>query len=155
MTKQTAQAVSPDVSLSFFSDDYAAARSAFLSAATAADAELTSHVLPVIGRPGREPRGESLVTDVAWLGPRSAESVLMLVSGTHGIEGYAGSACQVSLLATGLPRDAKTATLLVHALNPYGFARGRRVNEDNVDLNRNFVNHEARWSSAPSRPARC
>ena len=28
--------------------------------------------------------------------------------------------------------------LFVHALNPYGFSHGRRVNEDNVDLNRNF-----------------
>lgn len=149
MTKQTAQAVSPDVALSLFSDDYAAARATFLSAATAAGARLTSHVLPVVGRPGREQQGESLVTDVAWLGPRSAESVLVLVSGTHGIEGYAGSACQASLLASGLPGDAATATLLVHALNPHGFAAGRRVNEDNVDLNRNFVNHAA----PPHNPA--
>lgn len=148
MTKQAAQAVSPDGALSFFSDDYAAARRTFLSAATAAGAQLTSHVLAVTDR-GREPQGESLVTDVAWLGPRSAESVLMLVSGTHGIEGYGGSACQVSLLASGLPGDADTATLLVHALNPYGFAHGRRVNEDNVDLNRNFVNHAA----PPHNPA--
>ena len=29
--------------------------------------------------------------------------------------------------------------VLVHALNPYGFSWVRRVNEDNVDLNRNFV----------------
>lgn len=149
MTKQTAQAVSPEVALSFFSDDYTAARTTFLSAATAAGAQLTSHVLAVTDRPGGEPQGESLVTDVAWLGPRSAESVLMLVSGTHGIEGYGGSASQVSLLASGLPEDADTATVLVHALNPYGFAHGRRVNEDNVDLNRNFVNHAA----PPHNPA--
>ncbi len=31
---------------------------------------------------------------------------------------------------------------LVHALNPYGFAWTRRVNEDNVDLNRNFVDFD-------------
>ncbi|MFM0069193.1 DUF2817 domain-containing protein, partial [Paraburkholderia aspalathi] len=37
---------------------------------------------------------------------------------------------------------AGTAVLLVHALNPYGFAWLRRANEDNVDLNRNFVD----WS---------
>ena len=28
--------------------------------------------------------------------------------------------------------------LFVHAVNPHGFSYGRRVNEDNVDLNRNF-----------------
>ena len=31
--------------------------------------------------------------------------------------------------------------LLVHAVNPYGFAHTRRVNESNVDLNRNFLRH--------------
>ena len=34
-----------------------------------------------------------------------------------------------------------TSVVLVHALNPHGFAHRRRVNEDNVDLNRNFVDH--------------
>jgi len=34
------------------------------------------------------------------------------------------------------------AAVLVHAINPYGFAWTRRVNEDNVDLNRNFVDHD-------------
>jgi hypothetical protein len=31
------------------------------------------------------------------------------------------------------------AVLMLHALNPYGFSHLRRVNEDNADLNRNFV----------------
>ena len=35
--------------------------------------------------------------------------------------------------------------VLLHAFNPYGFAWVRRVNEDNVDLNRNFVD----WSQPP------
>jgi hypothetical protein len=34
---------------------------------------------------------------------------------------------------------------MVHALNPWGFAYLRRVNEDNVDVNRNLIDH----SSAP------
>ena len=38
---------------------------------------------------------------------------------------------------------------LVHALNPVGFSWVRRVNEDNVDLNRNFVD----WSSPPRNDA--
>jgi hypothetical protein len=66
------------------------------------------------------------------------------VSGTHGVEGYCGSACQLALLNGGLVRTAppNTAFLLVHALNPYGFAYDRRVNEDNVDLNRNVIDHD-------------
>jgi hypothetical protein len=34
---------------------------------------------------------------------------------------------------------AGVAVLLLHALNPYGFSHLRRVNEDNADLNRNFM----------------
>jgi len=32
---------------------------------------------------------------------------------------------------------------MLHALNPYGFSHIRRVNEDNADLNRNFMNFDA------------
>ena len=78
--------------------------------------------------------------DVAVLGPADASRCLLLISGTHGVEGFAGSGCQV-----GFFRDAwhgalaaNTCAVLVHALNPHGFAWLRRVNEDNIDLNRNF-----------------
>jgi len=30
---------------------------------------------------------------------------------------------------------------MIHAINPYGFAYLRRSNEDNIDLNRNFIDH--------------
>jgi Protein of unknown function (DUF2817) len=36
-----------------------------------------------------------------------------------------------------LPRDV--SLLFVHAVNPYGFAWGTRTTENNVDLNRNFI----------------
>jgi hypothetical protein len=122
-----------------FSDSYREAREKFRSAAQAAGAELSSHRNDV----AQGPESEDLCTDVAWLGPIAAPKVLMAVSGTHGVEGYCGSACQLSLLDSGLIASAPddTAFLLVHALNPYGFAYERRVNEDNVDLNRNFVDH--------------
>lgn len=63
-----------------------------------------------------------------------------MVSGTHGVEGFCGSGCQVALLADGFveARPSGCAVVLLHALNPYGFAWLRRVNEDGVDLNRNF-----------------
>jgi hypothetical protein len=32
--------------------------------------------------------------------------------------------------------------VFVHALNPYGFRTHRRVNEDNIDINRNFLTEE-------------
>lgn len=122
-----------------FSETYRDARERFLAAAHAAGARITGHRCEV----SRGPESEELCADVAWLGPESAAKVLFTVSGTHGVEGYCGSACQLALLNSGLIRSAPpdTAFLFVHALNPYGFAYGRRVNEDNVDLNRNFVDH--------------
>jgi hypothetical protein len=70
----------------------------------------------------------------------SARNLLLVISGTHGVEGFAGSGCQVGFfddqLYESLPPHA--GATIVHALNPFGFAWLRRVNEDNVDLNRNF-----------------
>ncbi len=100
----------------------------------------------------RGPQGEVLSIDVARLGAERPGCVLLIISGTHGVEGFCGSGCQVGFLTDrlheALPADG--AALLVHALNPYGFAWLRRVNEDGVDLNRNFVDFgQARPSSEP------
>jgi hypothetical protein len=109
---------------SFFSESYAEAREKFLRAAEAAGAHLLdSHAHPLKG-----PDGGDLATDVAWIGPRSARKLLVLVSSTHGIEGYCGSGCQISWLENRhYHRDARpdTAALLIHAINPHGFAHGR------------------------------
>ena len=79
----------------------------------------------------------------AVLGPKEASSALILQSGTHGIEGFAGSAIQTALLHDSLLSQlvSKLRAILIHAINPWGFAHQRRTNEDNVDLNRNFVDH--------------
>lgn len=93
--------------------------------------------------PASGPDGEPLGTDCALLGPLDASHLMIAMSGTHGAEGFCGSGVQTGWLRSGmfdtLPAD--TAVLLIHAINPYGFAHVRRVTEDNVDLNRNFVNH--------------
>ncbi|WP_030371899.1 M14 family metallopeptidase [Streptomyces rimosus] len=126
-----------------FAPDYARARADFLAAAQEAGARLRTFVLP--GHRG--PDGGELAVDTAYLGPPGPAKLLVTVSGTHGIEGFCGSACQTRiLLREGVARAATgptTGVLLVHGLNPYGFAYLRRVNEDNIDLNRNFVNHHA------------
>jgi hypothetical protein len=122
-----------------FSADYAEARGKFRAAASAAGAVLASYEAP-----SRGPAGEALATDVARLGPPGAARVLLTVSATHGAEGFCGSGIQVAsfrALADALPAD--TALLAVHAINPHGFAWLRRVTEENVDLNRNFVDHDA------------
>ncbi|MCA1337488.1 DUF2817 domain-containing protein [Pseudooceanicola marinus] len=116
-------------------DDYNDARERFLSAANHAGASLTSYAHPLHG-----PSGEPLATDVARLGPAGCKKVLILESSLHGVEGYAGSAVQVEALKQiCLDPDGELALLLVHAINPWGFAHERRFNEDNIDLNRHFI----------------
>lgn len=131
-----------------FSPDYATARQTFLAAAKNAGAMLEHIRHPLTGI-----AGEDLFTDIAWLGPRDAKAVLVTVSGTHGIEGYYGSGCQVGWLNEGhaVKLPAGTAMLSIHASNPYGFSWGRRVNEDNMDINRNFIDFAAK--APPANPA--
>ena len=126
------------VPVDYFSDDYGEARSKFLDACGATDIQVESFQNPNAG-----PKGELLFTDVADLGPREANAVLVLGSGTHGVEGFCGSGIQTGLLAEGLASNlmADQRVVMIHAMNPYGFAHLRRANEDNVDLNRNFVDH--------------
>ena len=126
----------------YFSADYFEAREKFLEvvrdsgATTVENIKLSS---------AKGPNDEELFTDVVLFGPRDAKTFLVIVSGTHGVEGFAGSAIQVGLInekVVSSPPDG-IGILLIHALNPYGMANGRRFNEDNVDLNRNFRDHRA------------
>ena len=121
----------------YFSPDYVSARDRFRAAAARAAATPVSYVLP----DHRGPGGEVLSLDVARLGAAHAQSALLVIAGTHGVEGLAGSGCLVGLLEDRLHEALSRSGCLVllHAINPYGFAWFRRVTEDGVDLNRNFV----------------
>lgn len=116
--------------------DYRQLRERFLQAATAAGATLSQYPHPLPG-----PFGEALFTDVAWLGPADARRVLVGLSGTHGVEGYYGSDCQSRWLETlkDRPLPEGVAVLMIHLINPWGTAWMRRVNEDNLDQNRNYL----------------
>ena len=134
---------------SWFSADYAEARAKFRAAAERVGAAAAAYRNPN----ARQPDGNDLTTDVARLGPApgAAATVLIASSGTHGVEGFCGSGCQVGMLESGtirlLPPDC--ALVLVHAINPYGFAWLRRVTEDNIDLNRNNLDHGADHPANP------
>jgi hypothetical protein len=119
-----------------FAPDYATARGRFLAAAMAAGARMHAYVNPLRG-----PVGEELATDTAWFGPGDAPRVLVMQAGTHGVEGFTGSGAMLDFLAIGGTRALPPgfAVLMIHAINPHGFAWLRRVTEENVDLNRNFV----------------
>jgi hypothetical protein len=121
-----------------FPADYAASRRAFLQLGATHGAQTASFTHPEQG-----PDGELLATDVTRFGPEDAESLLIVSSGTHGIEALCAAGIQATLLKLGVQaeRPAGVALVFVHALNPYGFAYLRRTNEDNVDLNRNLLDH--------------
>lgn len=130
---------------SFFSDSYQQAQTKFFQAANNRHWRMRQSFT-------NSAAGQDRGTDVFRYGVPKARAVLIVTSGLHGIEGFAGSAIQLHAvkknLLSPLPKDM--AVVYVHALNPYGFANLRRVNEDNVDLNRNFID----WSknSPPDHP---
>lgn len=124
--------------VSLFPADYSQARAQFAAACKGLS---SVPVLRDFAVPGVTPEGRALVTQTAWLGAEDAERVLVIISGTHGVEGFAGSAIQCDLLeqlAT-QPLDDSLALLFIHALTPWGFAWRRRCDEQGIDLNRNFV----------------
>ena len=77
----------------------------------------------------------------------SCERILILTTGEHGIEAYVGSAVMQVFVDELIHRlqPEITGLVLVHAINPWGMKYRRRVNSQNVDLNRNFI-----WASSDS-----
>lgn len=120
----------------FFSDNFRQAQQRLRSAALRMGIYARHYVHPLRGVDG-----EPLGTDVYLVGNPLAPRILAIESGTHGVEGYAGSAIQLALFEEILPnfRSADTAVLVIHAVNPFGFSWRRRGDEQNIDLNRNFV----------------
>ncbi len=96
-------------------------------------------------RAGSQDHG-SLAIDVAVVGAKAPSWSVVVSSGLHGVEGFFGSAVQIACLRDLLVRDTLETLkelngelVFLHSLNPFGFEKLRRANEDNVDLNRNFL----------------
>lgn len=119
-----------------FAETYGEAREKFLAALAS-----TGTSPRVYANPNKGPDGGDLACETAWIGPDDATKVLVVISATHGVEGFCGSGLQVDWLADGGPARLPdgVAVLLVHALNCHGFAWWRRVTEEGCDLNRNFI----------------
>lgn len=139
----------PAAVLSAFPPDFSTARQQFSRAVEQLQQPVFFKSLPY---EGQGPAGESLSTEVAWIGDQNARKVVLLLSAVHGVEGFAGSGIQVDLLnrlvagEVDLPGDVAVA--MVHAVNPWGFAWCRRVDEQGIDINRNFVD----FNRAPENP---
>ncbi len=134
-----------------FSPDYATARRRFRDAAARLGWELEAYPIEESG-----PNGEPLAIDVALSPGSGANRALVVSSGVHGVEGFFGSAVQLALLDgwARQPCPPSTRVVLIHALNPYGFAWRRRVDAHNVDLNRNFLLDGQAFAGAPPGYAR-
>ena len=82
-----------------------------------------------------------LSIDWLWAHAHKKETLVIISTAEHGIEGYVGYAMLKIFIDEFAPRlnPENTGLLLIHGLNPWGMKYHRKVNENSVDLNRNFV----------------
>ena len=85
---------------------------------------------------------DGLYIDSFYLPSQGAQTnLVVLTTGVHGIEGYIGAAMLDVFFGEIYPTldHSYTGVLVVANVNPYGMKHLRRYNENNVDLNRNFI----------------
>ena len=85
---------------------------------------------------------DGLYIDTFYLpASQSQTNLVVLTTGVHGIEGYIGSVMLDVFFGEIYPTldPDNTGVLVVANVNPYGMKYMRRYNENNVDLNRNFI----------------
>ena len=85
---------------------------------------------------------DDLYIDTIYVGSKNEHTnLIVLTTGVHGIEGYIGSVMLDVFWEEIYPELDKenTGVLIIANVNPYGMKYHRRYNENNVDLNRNFI----------------
>jgi hypothetical protein len=136
--------------LASFSPDYQTARDSFCAAVRRLAWDLESY--PLVGLTG--PAGETLAVDIAQSTTTNpCTSTLVLSSGLHGVEGHFGSAVILHLLERWQAESSLLADLrvvILHSLNPFGFAWSRRFDQENIDSNRNFLLPGEEYAGSPA-----
>lgn len=123
----------------YFVDDFFLCQEKFLQAIN----DLEQAAVDFVEQKQWQLENSQLMSNAVYIGKQHASKVLVLISGTHGVEGYCGSAIQRFLLAKihqqqiKLPTD--TALITLHALNPWGMFWARRCDHQGIDVNRNFI----------------
>lgn len=124
---------------SLFPDSYEASRERFLM-----DTRRIAALWPYT-RLESHPLRNFPQLSIDWLCaiPRRKETLVVISTGQHGIEGYVGSAMLKIFMDEFAPRlnPKTTGLLLIHAINPWGMKHRLRVNPSHVDLNRNFIHN--------------
>ena len=121
-----------------FFDEYEDVRNHFLETAEKLmteneNSDLYSHVIN---------KNEDLYIDTLYLPSKTDQTnLIVLTTGVHGIEGYIGSVMLDVFWKEIYPQIDKenTGVLVIANVNPYGMKYHRSYNENNVDLNRNFI----------------
>ena len=129
----------------WFSESYQEARNRFLDSIDKLKEKEFEIIQEQFPLNLKGPLGEELIIDLAVIGSLESENLLLYSSGIHGVEGFAGSAIQLSVLDQIKKQSpfSDYCIVFIHIINPYGMSWYRRVNENNVDLNRNFLtNHK-------------
>ena len=116
-----------------FATNYDQVRSRISALADRLGTEIFSHPVD---------EADGLYIDSFYLPARESQTTLIvLTTGVHGMEGYIGCVMLDVFFGEIYPTlDTDTTGVLVVAnVNPYGMKHFRRYNENNVDLNRNFI----------------
>ena len=84
---------------------------------------------------------DGLYIDSFYLPGEEKTNLIVLTTGVHGMEGYIGATMLDVFFEEIYPNlnRENTGVLVVANVNPYGMKHYRRYNENNVDLNRNFI----------------
>jgi hypothetical protein len=113
-----------------FAKDYRNARKAFIAACEHAHGDTSTRVHPT----ALGPDGNHLFIDSVAFGSREAAKALLVITGANGEAGLLGSRVLTALLESEARPLPGTRLVLVHALNPFGFAWRRETNEDGLGL---------------------
>jgi len=126
-----------ELTVEFFFDSYKDCRKAFRDIAARACQEFPHSVRESIAVGKNAGKIDSILVKA---NKKRSRRLILLTSGVHGVEGFAGSAIQQKVLTRIIEKETPIPCdiLFLHGINSYGFRNWRRVNEHNVDLNRNF-----------------
>ena len=116
-----------------FYDDYEDVRAHVLDLSAQLGAQSESYAID---------EADGLYIDSFYIPSQGAQTnLIVLTTGVHGMEGYIGSVMLDVFFREIWPGldHSDTGVLVVANVNPYGMKYLRRYNENNVDLNRNFI----------------
>jgi hypothetical protein len=128
-----------EAKLVYYHESWNECRGAFIKKAQQMKARFDS--VEIFSIPVESKTDNDLTIDFCYVPATDTTEKLMVInSGTHGIEGFVGSAVQLMLMSEFFKPEmfSDVGLLLVHGMNAWGFKNERRFTENNVDLNRNY-----------------